>query len=59
MEQANRNLEDCNRKLGRVENESSDLKNKSRRSEVQGKKERDDDKKMIGMLRTKNEQILH
>ena len=32
MEQAQRSLEECNKKLGRTENESSDLKNKNRRS---------------------------
>ena len=59
MEQAQRSIEDYVKKLGRSENEVSELKTKGRRSEQQGRKEKDDDKKMINMLKTKNEQILH
>lgn len=37
----------------------SDFKNKNKRNETQAKKEREDDRKMISMLRAKNEQIMH
>lgn len=59
MEQAQRNLEECMRKLGRSENDYLQLKTRNRKIESISKKERDEDKKMISMLRTKNEQILH
>lgn len=59
MEQAQRNLDECMRKLGKTENEASELKLKSKKTEAISKKERDEDKKMIAMLRAKNEQIMH
>jgi hypothetical protein len=45
--------------LGRSENECGELRARERRGEAQAKKEREEDKRMIGMLRAKNEQILH
>ena len=54
MEQAQRNLDECVRKLGRTENEASDIKSRNRRTEVQAKKEKDEDRKMIAMLKAKN-----
>lgn len=59
MEQRQAALEEQTRRLGKVENEMAELRSKAKKAESQTKKEREDDRKMIAMLRQKNEQILH
>ena len=59
MEQTQRGMEETVKRLGRAENECGEVRAREKRGEAQARKEREEDKKMIAMLRAKNEQILH
>jgi hypothetical protein len=66
MEQGQRVIEEHVKRIGTfvftqgcLENENTNLRARGKKSEAQIKREREEDRKMIAMLRNKNEQILH
>jgi hypothetical protein len=66
VEQGQRVIEEHIKRIGTLvftqgclENENTNLRARGKKSEAQIKREREEDRKMIAMLRNKNEQILH